>query len=373
MMWVPTQIFPIFGYVDELLALFLFPILVLKNQRLLDKQYFIIVFFIFLLIGLFSTLNSNLHQPFMAIARDLYAFIKLPIVYLYFRELFSKKDAELFLYILYKIGKVVVIISFVLCVLNCFFNIGMSYDLRYGMRSYKFIYNNPGFFAALMVVCYSLINYYNKKHDTKYKVLIIINLLATLRSVSFGILALLIVLSFVLKNSFKIYHIIMIIPMIVFAGYNSWEMYFGDVVTPRKRLFEGGVTIFREYFPFGSGFASYGSNAAYEFYSPLYFKLGFQYVWGLNRQYGFIANDNFWPMIFAQFGLIGTILYILQFIDILKDLFMPMLRKNEVISLALIVGYLLFTSVGSNTITGVLGVSMITVYSLIANVSTANC
>lgn len=366
-MWFPTQLFPICSYVDEFLAFMLLPFLLLGYKRLVNKQMFVFCVVLFLFVGLSSSFISGLNQPIMAIVIDLYTFIKLPIVYLYFRELIEQEKAKTVLHILYRIGKVVVVVSFIFCILNYCFNIGMSYDTRYGLRSYKFIYNNPGFFAALMVICYSLINYQDIRYDIKYKILIIFNLFSTLRTVSFGILALLFILSFMVKDRLKIGHITMLIPVIVSVGYSSYTMYFGNVVTPRKILFDGGVEVFKDYFPFGSGFASYGSSAAYDFYSPLYLKLGFQHVWGLNRQYGLIANDNFWPMIFAQFGLIGSLLYILIFIGIIKDLFIKTNKKNEVISLALIIGYLLFTSVGSNTITGVLGVSMITVYALIVN------
>mgnify|MGYP001119510217 CR=1 FL=1 len=367
-MWFPTHIFPICSYADELLTLILFPILLLGYKDLSEKRLFIVNLIFFLLIGVVSTVLAHLHRPLVAVLTDFYVFVKLPVVYLFFRELLKKEEAEFLLNTLYKVSKIVIIISSIFCLLNYIFDIGMTYDIRYGIRSYKFIYNNPGFFSGLMVTCYCLINFQDNKNDLKYKLLAIFNIISSLRSVSFGVIALLIFMLLLVRKKLSLYHILMVTPMIMIASKNSFDMYFGDVVTPRKLLFEGGKSVFYEYFPLGSGFASYGSNAAHEYYSPLYLKFGFQYVWGLSRKFGFIANDNFWPMIFAQFGFIGTIFYVLMFLGILKDLFIISIRKNELISLILIIGYLLFSSVGSNVITGVLGVSMIVVYSSIVNV-----
>ena len=158
------------------------------------------------------------------------------------------------------------------------------------------------------------------------------------------------------------------IPSIIFVGNGAISTYFGDLETPRKLLFQGGIKVFQKFFPLGAGFASYGSNAAYMYYSPLYFQFGFHHIWGLNLEYGNIANDNFWPMIFAQFGFIGSIFYILMMMAIMKDLFIKSMYKNQVVSLSLIIGYLLISSVGANIITGVLGVSMICVYASMAHV-----
>lgn len=372
LMWFPTHLFPFCSYIDELLTLILLPFLLLHYKRLSVKQLFITNTIFFLLIGVVSTVFAHLHRPLIAVFTDFYAFVKLPIVYLFFRELLKKEESEFFLDTLYKISKIVIIVSSIFCILNFLFNIGMTYDIRYGIRSYKFIYNNAGFFSGLMVTCYSLVNFQDNKNDMKYKLLAILNIISTLRSVSFGVIALLIFMLLLVRKRLSLYHIFMVIPMIIISGKSSFDMYFGDVVTPRKLLFEGGKSVFCEYFPLGSGFASYGSNAAHEYYSPLYLKFGFQHVWGLSRKFGFIANDNFWPMIFAQFGFIGTVFYVLMFLGILKDLFIINIRKNELISLILIIGYLLFSSVGSNIITGVLGVSMIIVYSAIVNVACNN-
>lgn len=366
LMWIPGV--SIFNYVDELLTLIMLPYVIMNFRDLLLKSRLVIIGTIgFLLIGLISTYLSDISRPFMAIVSDFFTFIKFPITYLYFRYLFTKQNSTYFLNILYTLSKFVVVVAFICCLLNYSFEIGMTYDIRFGIGSFRFIYNNPGFFLALMVVCYSLINYFNNSGDFKYKILAILNMVATLRSVSFGVIALLLVLSVFIGRNLRLHHLFILVPTIVFVGNSAISTYFGDSETPRKLLFQGGIKVFQQFFPLGAGFASYGSNAAYMYYSPLYFQFGFHHIWGLNLEYGNIANDNFWPMIFAQFGFVGSIFFILMIIALMKDLFINSMYKNQVVSLSLIIGYLLISSVGANIITGVLGVSMIGVYASMAH------
>ena len=72
-----------------------------------------------------------------------------------------------------------------------------------------------------------------------------------------------------------------------------------------------------DYFPFGSGFASFATYSSGEFYSKIYVQYGIENVWGMSRDfYSFIA-DTYYPSL-AQFGIIGIILYISFWIYILK-------------------------------------------------------
>jgi hypothetical protein len=78
----------------------------------------------------------------------------------------------------------------------------------------------------------------------------------------------------------------------------------------RDVLYKTGFKIANQYFPLGSGFATYGGWIARSYYSPLYLKYGFTKVWGLQKiGNSEFLNDTFWPYIYGQFGFIGCILY----------------------------------------------------------------
>ncbi len=73
-------------------------------------------------------------------------------------------------------------------------------------------------------------------------------------------------------------------------------------------LYATSFLIFKDYMPFGSGFASYGTHASGLYYSPIYKEYGIDGVWGLNKEYPFFISDTYYPSL-AQFGVIGVFLF----------------------------------------------------------------
>ena len=81
-------------------------------------------------------------------------------------------------------------------------------------------------------------------------------------------------------------------------------------------LYATAPQILIDYFPFGSGFASFGTFSSGVYYSSIYSKYGIDGVWGMSKDhYNFIA-DTYYPSL-AQFGIVGIILYITFWIYIL--------------------------------------------------------
>ena len=65
-----------------------------------------------------------------------------------------------------------------------------------------------------------------------------------------------------------------------------------------------------DYFPFGSGFATYANPASMTWYSPIYTKYNLDTIWGLDQGNEFhFASDAYYP-IFAQFGYVGMALFV---------------------------------------------------------------
>jgi hypothetical protein len=66
------------------------------------------------------------------------------------------------------------------------------------------------------------------------------------------------------------------------------------------------------HFPFGAGFGRYGSFVAGADYSPEYYRLGFDHVYGLmpTPPYNEFLNDTFWPAVLGEGGYIGAVCYL---------------------------------------------------------------
>lgn len=103
----------------------------------------------------------------------------------------------------------------------------------------------------------------------------------------------------------------------ILAVWLAWEkivIYYVDgMVTSnemwsRPAMMVTSVDILLDYFPFGSGLASFGTFASSEYYSPTYAEFGIDHIWGLSKEMPSFISDAFYPEL-AQFGVAGVALY----------------------------------------------------------------
>ena len=115
---------------------------------------------------------------------------------------------------------------------------------------------------------------------------------------------------------------VVILSALLFFGMDQFETYFNNTKSARANLLKYGIHTMSRFFPMGSGFATYGTDAAVKYYSPLYDEYGFNQIYGLSRYYSAFAHDTYWPAIMAQFGVFGTLLmvYLIYrlFVDVLR-------------------------------------------------------
>lgn len=87
----------------------------------------------------------------------------------------------------------------------------------------------------------------------------------------------------------------------------------------RPMLYITSLDIFKDYFPFGSGFASFATNFSAEYYSSIYEMYDLDMIWGLSPDYPNFIADSFYPSL-AQFGVVGVVLFVSFFIYIIKSI-----------------------------------------------------
>ncbi len=136
----------------------------------------------------------------------------------------------------------------------------------------------------------------------------------------------------VLKN-FNIKHallLVAVVAVVIAVSWNKISYYFitgnsdsFDIETmesfARPVLYATGGLILLDYFPFGSGLASFASFASSQNYSTLYYEYGINNVWGLSEDFGDFICDAYYPCL-AQFGIVGIVLFALVFIKIYHHL-----------------------------------------------------
>ena len=239
------------------------------------------------------------------------------------------------------------------------------------------VMKHPTYFAAAIValsITFLLCSQYTMKDKIIFIIMLSIGLAST-RSKFYGFFALSVVtvLYFGNINNFKlnlknIYIIILTLTVIIFLAWNKIELYFLQGLTGEKEkdliarfvLYSTSIDIFKDYFPFGSGFASFATHASGAYYSDIYSEYGIESVWGLSKNgWEFIA-DTYYPSL-AQFGIAGIIFYCSFWIYILKKAFIFFLKtKNaKYITIALLItGYIAIENIADASITSNRGLFM---------------
>lgn len=86
----------------------------------------------------------------------------------------------------------------------------------------------------------------------------------------------------------------------------------------RPLLYFVSGLILIDYFPFGSGFASFATHASGASYSKIYEEYNINRIWGLTPDDPMFVSDTHYPSL-AQFGIVGVILFFAFWVRIIKE------------------------------------------------------
>lgn len=299
-------------------------------------------------VGLLGNIVYGYQVQFAPIAIDMFTCLKFPIallssilVFRQRKQLFLAAETE---------AKILSAIVFIFGCINIFADIGMSYEIRYGLRSYKFIFDHPTYLVFFNVGLISLLLV-----DWKENVFwICLDLLATalsLRSKGFGYVAIVAISLVIMRNKQKLTpaKIAAICGIGIAIGWNQFFFYFNTPGYARGELTSTAILIARQSFPLGGGFATFGSavTADPNYYSPLYYLYGLANIWGLEPDNILFISDTFWPVVLGEFGFLGLGLYV----SALGLLMLICYRIGPTVRIATLTafGYLLISSTSEST------------------------
>lgn len=350
-----------FDSIDEICAcilLILFIFATFKTQDWAIHKSFLAVGSIFIFYAVYSFyIHSNSTKGIISdIIIQFKPYLAFFAVY-YLCPVFSPKQKSL-------IKKIILILSIPMFIIGC---ISLVYP-----QIFKQTVGLVAYFAAIMTA--SSLLYYYCSEGTKMDKIVFILILAiglfSARSKFYGffIISVVTVLFFRhishLRLNFKTLIIaVLSLSAMLFASRQKLVLYFGvgksidsvpEAYMARAMLYANSLEVFKDYFPFGSGFASFASQSSGVYYSPLYAKYGIENVKGISKNnYSYIA-DAYYPCL-AQFGVIGVLLYILFFIYIIRkayQLFLSTQKEKYFVIPFLIIGYLLIENIADATFTG---------------------
>ena len=370
--------FPYIGYLDEIFALVsIFGILLhwKSIQKNIQAKSLIYTTFWTLLIVVTLGLLSNFRSKLISgtpILIDLFSMIKLQVSFIFVLCAIKNKEKKAVLSYLLPIAKLFILVVFFFGIINVFFNIGMSFDIRYGVRSYTFLFSNPGGLNATVFAAYSVVSTCIVKRGKRnfYEILALLTVVMTLRGAGIGVVAVIVSLKILnwyrkMNKPINVKRLIPVGVLAVLAAWNQIQEYFISQISLRSLLLRNAFVVMKRYFPLGSGFATYGSDQAFKHYSPLYREFGYNNIYMLSEDTGYVANDNYWPMMIAQFGLVGVIAYLCllykQFYYVMK---LQMPSEPKITAVALL-SVMLIGSTGNAVYTSASGLLMYILLGLI--------
>ncbi|MDR1809932.1 MAG: hypothetical protein LBR34_05980, partial [Prevotella sp.] len=280
-----------YNWIDEALALVLFAWTIMYAIRV-KKEPFDKETLIFTCIALFYLLYSFLIRSNIpiAICSDFFVQVKPFIGYFMFIYIgFTLNDRQK--EILKQLSLFLFFVTLALLIIN----------LPTGlMRTLIHVFGHPTHYgtglisiAFVYLFCSDL---KNKKDVLIFVIILSFSLLST-RSKIYGFYAAAMFFTLVLRGNivlkFSLRNILilaMLIPIVVYVAWTKINFYFVDFndfdkeTIARPMLYYTGWQLLFDYFPFGSGLASFGSFHSGVYYSPLYEEYGLDMVWGLEPE-----------------------------------------------------------------------------------------
>lgn len=362
------RVVPQAKYIDELLLFAFLLAAVVKicvDEVSLDgwNRYDLalaVMLFLFLLTGTASTLLNGSDTSLTAVVKDLVLCGKFFAVFLCGKLLFLTADREEMFRRLRRMTRLLVTVIFLCGILSLFVNIGMGDQVRFGLRSYRFLFTHYMFLVYAEAVMTSVLCTGKDEDNRIYIGMSLGTMLLTLRTkaVVFCIIFLVFFLVERLGKEIKLrYYVLAGVAGIAVAWgkiteYLSW----GFTYNMRNGLYLAGARLAAEYFPLGVGFAGFGSNLSYEYNTQIYYDLGLNTYQGFDRGAP-VVSDVFWPYIYGEFGVIGFLLYVGMLVMIFFSLREELREQPELMRGAnCIFAYLLVASMAEAVFTNSTGV-----------------
>lgn len=326
-LFIFSMIFNKITFIDEIVGIislvFVFILFIEKKINGSDF-YFCLLLFLAIVIGLVSNFFSLLNLSKTSIFIDIITSTKVLFTYLGVKYFITDNSKKKLCSIFYPISKLYLILSFVFFVLTEVGVVSLYGSSRYGLPCYNFIFPFAFQYTTVQILAlYFVINSEKNKIQNNFIIVLgLISLFFNLKSTSIVFVIFYLILCFYLKNGKKINIKLIVFLFFILISVGSFQIknYLTNENAPRYLFYKYAYITAKDYFPFGSGFATYGSSEAAQNYSPLYKKYGFNNKYGMSSTDGFFLSDNFWPTILGQFGMFGCIIYLSTFWIIFKDI-----------------------------------------------------
>ncbi len=341
--FLKTSVSNIFGYIDEILVIFFIVIymlkILLKKKRKITKESLIIIAnsMLLIIIGFIGNLVSEYQNSTGAIIIDMFSWLKFFGTFALLYEIININKIEKYFKLMDKLAKFFVILGYIIYVLIL---IGKIFaGSRYGIQVF-YLGGHPSFACAFYATIISFLMHDHKKNIIWIILAMILELL-TLRSKAFGFCFLVVLLVIFLRKKISFNKIFIAMLGVVFFVWERISYYFLDVTASRAVALITSFKIFKNFFPIGSGFATYGTVMSGTFYSKAYYIYGLSNRWGFSTVNSSFIGDGGLATIIGQFGFIGCLIFLVNII-ILVEILIKLVKRydGKIIDIIALVGYI---------------------------------
>ena len=345
-------ILPPFSYYDEILAVssllsLFFSMAMRKSRFTREMKIALCLLFAIVVIGLFGNFLSGIVSDTFFILVDILACSKFFIIYFALKSILG--NTSYFVSYMARESKVLLVLMLACLVINQFVDIGMTYEMRYGLKAFQFVFIHPTHMVTLSLACMAFIYSDASNGWKKYIGIALVLMAMSLRSrwVALALVIVLIII-FVKKGSTRAPFVVIGVGSVsaFLVGQAQMSVYYGSASeSARGHLMTTALSVFQNFFPLGAGFASFGSGVTKTIYSPLYYQYGLQNVYGVAPNNPSYLTDTFWPVVLAQFGFLGLIIWLLLLIMLVVDFYRLGIASGMlVLSLTMIAAILISTT-----------------------------
>lgn len=193
-------------------------------------------------------------------------------------------------------------------------------DIRLGYASQQLIYSHPTYLATVSFLGWSLIEGKGKRI---FQIMAVVLMISTMRTKIILLVTIYVLYNVIIKKvNIPVIKSMISGSSVLILGY----IVFGDLIynklinqesSVRAKIMLKSFEIAKDHFPFGTGFATFGSYSSFINYSPIY------NIYGLSQSYGFLETsyqygmDSYISMLVAQFGFIGAISFLLMLLIVI--------------------------------------------------------
>lgn len=380
------------SYSDEVLECLLLLLLVIRfiqgKVSLTRIEWRMVIYYvIFLFFGLASSLINQLQSVFVTLT-DVLVCSKFLVFYFSIRILLPKStDYRALMVDLARWCRIIAVVLFLVALHDMLFEPWFpKREFRYFMYALRLCFPHPSHMAVACISCVSALigamgcdeTEKRRKGNMVCIGLLLMLTIFTMRSKAIAA-ALCVALFYILLVKMKIFSRVLIYSggglLAVIIGLDQLFFYYTGNVSDyvRARLLTDSVYLAGKNFPFGTGFATFGSALAAERYSPVYTQLGYGSLYGGSKQDPRYLCDAFWPTVIAQSGWLGSMAFLAVVIGLLQIPFQTKQRDPYMLwGMLSILVYELISSIAEPAFFNPPVAVLMIIFALMVNISEEN-